>query len=260
MPYLTVNKQRIFYTSKRGTPEAPNIILVHGAGSSHLGWPAELRQLPDYAVYAVDLPGHGRSDPPGRDNITAYCDSLDAFIAALKLDNVVLIGHSMGGAIAQMMALRHAEKVAGLILIGTGARLPVSEMILSQALTNFATTIDFINRYAWARGTPDSLIEAGRKLMSDSKPHILHGDFVACNTFDIQERLSPIDVPALVIAGSVDMMTPFKLGRFLADNIPGAQLVVIEGGGHMMMLEQPGLAATAVTRFLQEKFAFPQQN
>ena len=260
MPYLKVNDQRMFYAHKRGIAGAANVVLVHGAGGSHLGWPAALRQLPDYAVYAVDLPGHGRSAPPGCDNIIAYSDTLAAFVTTLKSDKVILIGHSMGGAIAQMMALRHAEKTAGLILIGTGARLPVSDMILGQATTNFAATVDFVTKYAWARGTPDSLIEIGREQMNESSPQVLRGDYVACNTFDVRERLSQIHVPTLVIAGSVDMMTPYKFGQFLADNIPGAQLVVIEGGGHMMMLEQPGLVTTAVTRFLQENFAFAQQN
>ncbi|MCP4423518.1 MAG: alpha/beta hydrolase [Chloroflexi bacterium] len=254
MPYLTVNEQRIFYAHKRGTADLPGVILVHGAGGNHLGWPAEMRRMPDYAVYAVDLPGHGRSDPPGRNNVTAYADDIAAFIDKLELENAVIIGHSMGGAIAQMTALHHPDKIAGLILIGTGARLPVSNVILEQALTNFETTVDFVAKYAWARGTPEPLIEEGRKFMRETGAQTTHGDYVACNSFNVMEQLPQISAPALVIAGSIDMMTPPKFGRFMADHIPNAELVTINGGGHMMMLEQPEAVATAVANFLQSRF------
>ncbi len=254
MPTILLSEQRIFYAHKRGDPQLPNLILVHGAGSSHLGWPAALRRPSDYAVYALDLPGHGRSDPPGRNNVTAYADDMAAFIDSLKLKNVIIIGHSMGGAIAQTMALRHPHKVAGLVLIGTGARLPVSDAILEKALTNFEETVDFVAQYAWARGTPAPLIEEGRKFMREAGPQVTHGDYVACNAFNVMERLPQIAMPTLVIAGSIDMMTPYKLGQFLADHIPNAELVTIEGAGHMMMLEQSEVVSSAIATFLRTQF------
>ncbi len=254
MAYLTVNGQRVFYTHKRGSSDLPNLILVHGAGGNHLGWPPELRRLPGYAVYAVDLPGHGRSAPPGRSSITTYTDDVAALIDGLGLENAVIIGHSMGGAIAQMMALRHPDKTAGIILIGTGARLPVSDAILEKALTNFEETAAFVSKYAWARGVPEPLIAEGYKTMMDTGAQVTHGDYVACNAFDVSDRLPQITVPTLVIAGSTDMMTPHKLGQFIADHIPNAKLVTIEGGGHMMMLEQPEKVATAVSNFLHTHF------
>lgn len=254
MPILTLNHQRIFYVHKRGRPGKPTLLLVHGAGGSHLGWPAELRRLADYAVYALDLPGHGRSDKPGRASITAYADDVAAFIDALALEQVVIAGHSMGGAVAQMLVLRHPGKAAGLVLIGTGARLPVSEAILGQALTDFDAAVSFITQYAWARDTPAPLVEEGRKLMAQTEPQVLHDDFRACNEFNVMNRLPQIRVPTLVIAGEVDMMTPHKLGQFLADHIPNAELVTIEGGGHMMMLEQPGPVAAAIAVFLRTRF------
>jgi pimeloyl-ACP methyl ester carboxylesterase len=211
--------------------------------------------MPDYAVYTLDLPGHGRSDPPGRDNVTAYADDVAAFITALKLENIVIVGHSMGGAIAQTMALRHPDKVAGIILVGTGARLPVSDAILEQALTNFEATVNFVTKYAWARGTPEPLVEEGRKFMREVGAQVTHGDYVACNNFNVMERLPQIAVPTLVIAGSIDMMTPHKLGQFMADHIPNAELVTVEGGGHMMMLEQPGIVSAAVAVFLRTHFS-----
>ena len=258
MPNMTLNNEKkVFYTKKRGNPDLPAIILVHGAGSSHLGWPSELRRLPDYTVYGLDLPGHGRSRLPGCDNIVDYANDLAAFMDGLQLKQAVVIGHSMGGAIAQTTALQRPDLVAGLVLIGTGARLPVSEAILDQALTDFGATLAFVNKYARARGTAVPLIEEIYKLMNAAGSETLHGDYVACNGFDMRDRLSEITAPTLVLAGTIDMMTPYKFGQFLVEHMPNAQLTTIEGGGHMMMLEQPGNVATAVTAFLQNHFEAP---
>ena len=254
MPYLSLNGQRIFYTYKRGAATLPALILIHGAGGSHLSWPAELRRLPDYPLYALDLPGHGRSDPPGCDAIAAYSDQVAQFITRLNLENGVVVGHSMGGAIAQTVALRHPTLVAGLVLIGTGARLPVSDRILEQTLTDLEAAVAFISRHAWAPGAPTPLIEAHRQLMTTIGPTVLHGDFVACDRFNVMTELPQIHVPTLVIAGSLDEMTPITFSQFLADHIPTAELVTIEGGGHMMLLEQPGPVTAAIAVFLRSHF------
>ena len=95
-------------------------------------WPGELRRLPDHEVYALDLPGHGRSGGPGRTDIGAYAEVVREFADALKLPAFVLGGHSMGGAIALEFALRYGSRLAGLILVGTGARLRVAPEILAR--------------------------------------------------------------------------------------------------------------------------------
>lgn len=254
MPYLTLNSRRLFYTHKRGDPARPPLLLLHGAGGDHLVWPAGLRRLPDYAVYTLDLPGHGRSERPGRGTIAAYADDVSAVLAALELANAVLIGHSMGGAIAQMMALRHPDQTAALVLVGTGARLPVSDAILGQALTDFEAAADFISKYQWARGTPPTLVADGRQKLEQTGPQVLHDDFVACNNFNTMTQLPQIRVPVLVIAGEHDKMTPPAFSQFLADHIPQAELVTVAGAGHMMMLEQPEPVTAAVAVFLRTHF------
>lgn len=254
MPYLTLDNHRIFYTQKRGNPGFPAVVLVHGAGSSHLGWPALLRRLPDYPVYAVDLPGHGRSSFPGFNDITAYADVLAAFINKLDLQRVVVIGHSMGGAITQMLAIRHSHLAGGLVLVGTGARLPVSEVILDQTRTDLDAVIEFITRYAWARGTPAHLLEANRKMLLETGAETLHSDYVACNTFNVIDRLPQITIPTLVIVGSIDKMTPPHFSQFLANHIANAELVAIEDAGHMVILEKPELVTAVIAKFLKTHF------
>jgi pimeloyl-ACP methyl ester carboxylesterase len=250
MPYFDLKGQRVFYTLKKGEPDWPTVVLLHGAGGSHLGWPPGLRRLPDFRVMAVDLPGHGRSHPPGRSRIDDYANDIATLLNQQQMGRAILIGHSMGGAIAQTMTLRHPERVAGLVLIGTGAKLPVSSRILDSALTEYTAVANFITRYSWAADVPPPIVEKAHQELLKTAPVVLHGDFVACNTFNMMAELNQITAPTLVIAGASDKMTPPRFGRYLADQIPNAQFHLIENAGHMMMLERVGEVTAVVTQFL----------
>jgi pimeloyl-ACP methyl ester carboxylesterase len=251
MPYAELDTGKLFYAQSRGRdPGAPTLVLIHGAGGSHLHWPAELRRLPGATVYALDLPGHGRSDGPGCDSIVAYVAALIGFLDATGTERAVLVGHSMGGAISQMTALTHPGRVAGLVLVGTGARLRVAPAILEGILDDFDAAIDLVTRFAWAKDAPQELTRRGRQMMAQTPPEVMHGDFAACDAFDVLQRLGEIDAPTLVITGTADLLTPHKYGAFLAEHIPNARLVTVEGGGHMMALEQPGPVAGAVAEFI----------
>ncbi len=252
MPKRAINHQELFYTRRYIGPSAPNLLLIHGAASSHLFWPAELRRLPNANVYALDLPGHGRSDMPGRETVAAYAVDVAAFIHALSLDNVVLAGHSMGGAIVQTLALDPSPALKGIVLIATGARLRVDPVILQQVRSDFPAAIDRITRLAWGPDAPLPLVEAGRQLMLAIPPPVVHGDYLACNSFDTMAQLAQINLPTLVISGDQDRLTPAKYGRFLTDRIPHAEFLPLEGAGHMLPLEQPAAIAAAVSRFLEQ--------
>lgn len=254
MPLIQIDDQLVFFSKKPGRADLPVVVLLHGAGGSHLGWPPGLRRLPDFAVIGVDLPGHGRSHPPGRHTINAYAAVITALLDRQKIDRAILIGHSMGGAIAQRIALSHPAMTAGLVLIGTGAKLPVSDVILEQTLTDFKTVADFITRYSWAPGTPRPLIAKAHDVLLQTPPDVLHGDFVACNAFDMRDQLVKINVPTLVVAGAIDKMMPPQFGRYLAEQIPQAALHLVEGGGHMMMLEQAEEVTAVITQFLKQNF------
>lgn len=250
MPYIRIHQQRLFY-AKQGTLSLhPAVLLVHGAGGSHLDWPPSLRQLPNTAVYALDLPGHGRSEPPGRKTITDYTDAVIAFITQLELPKVVVIGHSMGGAIAQEVGLRQPDWLAGLVLVGTSARLKVSPALLDSTLANPAQAVDFITQYAWSPQADPARKALAAKQLSTVPPAILHDDYLACDGFNRIGQLSGITAPTLIISGSADKMTPAKFGKAMADEIPRAQYVEIEGAGHYLMLEQETAVSQAIQTFL----------
>jgi len=254
MPYMQINHHKLFYAHSRATPEhptAPPLVLIHGSGGHHLHWPGELRRLPDADVYALDLPGHGRSDGSGYDAITAYVEILLGFLDTIGVERAVLVGHSMGSAIAQMTALTHPQRVAGLALMGAGARLRVHPAILEGILDDFENTVDLVTRWLWAEDAPIELVRLSHQALVATPAKVIHADYVACDRFDVMERLGEISTPTLVIAGTADKLTPLKYGTYLAEHIPHARLVTVEGGGHMMALERPDAVANAVAEFVK---------
>lgn len=237
MPFVQIGERRIFYSAhgKRGLP----IVLIHGAAGNHLVWSLQVRALGDVGrVIALDLPGHGRSDPPGCDTLHAYCDLVLGVLDALQFERAVIVGHSMGGAIAQTLALTHPGRVSGLGLIGTGARLRVHPDILAGILTHPDEIAAYVIAYSYTAITPELRRRAEAEFRA-CPPSIAHGDFIACNQFDALACVSQIAAPTLVLCGKQDRMTPPKFSVYLAKQIPNAVLVLVDEAGHSVMLEQP---------------------
>lgn len=251
MPNLTINEQRIYYTDNRVSNEAPALVLVHGAGGTHFSW-GELRTVKFAAAYALDLPGHGRSQPPGRTSVEAYADDVAAFVAVLGLKQVVLGGISMGGAIAQTLALRQPDWLAGLLLVATAASLPVADAILHHIQPEFHATMRLVAKLEWPKGTPVEIVTRSYEELVSHDPALVYADFAACHAFEVQKRLHEITVPTLVLAGDSDRMTSLAQAQFLAQNIPQAQLQVIANAGHMIPLARPQAVAEAVEQWLKE--------
>jgi pimeloyl-ACP methyl ester carboxylesterase len=250
MPAVTIDGRSLFFTVKRGPPGAPVLLLIHGAAGSHLDRPAELRRLVQARVFAIDLPGHGRSAPPGYEHISDYANAVRALVNALPETAYVLAGHSMGGAIALEIALQRPASLRGLVLIATGAHLPVNPLLIEQATTDFPAVVDFLSRFFWSREAPPELIAASRRQLAQVAPEILRGDFLACARFDRRQEVGLIDAPALVIASHGDRLAPHSLGAYLAENMPHGELLSLDGTGHMLMLEQPERVTAAIGEFV----------
>jgi pimeloyl-ACP methyl ester carboxylesterase len=240
----------LFYAQHHPKDAGQTLLLIHGAGSSHLTWPAALRRLPDTAVYALDLAGHGRSDLPSCNTIEAYTQDVLDFIAALELQNVVVLGHSMGGAIAQRVGLVQPSAVVGLVLLGTGAKLRVSPTILEAIQANYEDAVAMLNQFYWGGQQDPATVAANRRSMLACPSEVMLNDFLACNKFDLRNSLSEIRLPTLVISASADQMTPPKFGQILAEQLPQAEFALIEQAGHMMMLEFPEQVAQLVGDFM----------
>lgn len=249
MARIQVGTESIYYT-RSNDRAATTLLLIHGSGGNHKSWPMDVRSLRDVGVVLIDLPGHGLSGGSGRSTVAAYADFITALVSSLGLTRVVLAGHSLGGAIVLQLALAQPEWLAGLVLVGTGARLRVHPDILDGLRRNYVETTDLICQWAFGPGASQALIDGSRRALLDTDPHVTHGDFAACNAFDISSRMDDITYPALVMAASDDRLAPPKYGRFLNQHIENSQYCLIENAGHMIAVEQPEAFRECLAAFL----------
>jgi pimeloyl-ACP methyl ester carboxylesterase len=156
----------------------------------------------------------------------------------------------MGGAIAQSVALARPERVAGLVLIATGARLRILARILELLRQHPGEGIGLIQRLSFASATPPERVAVVERVLREGAPLVTLGDYLACDRFDVRPRLGAIRTPTLVIAGTEDRLTPVTYGRRLAAGIAGARLVEIADAGHFPQLEQPAAVNAALRAFL----------
>lgn len=243
----------LYYHYNSGEESSLPVVLLHGAGGMHLYWPPEIRRLPGCRLYALDLPGHGKSDAMGGlQTISAYAQQVLTWLDAVGISRAVFVGHSMGGAIALALATQSPEQVLGLGLVATGARLRVNPELLSDAAspTTFYKAIETLVCWSFSSQTPARTLELATRRFGEVRPSVLYGDLLACNSFDLSESLEQIQCPTLLVCGTEDHMTPLRTSQLLAGKIPHTQLVTVQDAGHMVMLEQPQVVASALASFL----------
>lgn len=247
-----------YFAYEDETTHLPPILLIHGAGGSHLSWPPAIRRLRGYNVYALDLPGHGKSEGSGEQTISAYADHVLAWMETTHRYRAFLVGHSMGGAIALRIAAVQPARVAGLGLLGIGTPLEVPQDIIEN-LSNPAMISAALNRIrtlSFRPEAPSRLVDLAFRHLTEMRASVLRGDFIACARFDIQRLLMTIEHPAIVIAGALDQMTPLRYSQLLAKKIKGAKLCVIPDAGHLLMLEKPDETVAYLRDFLQPHGVF----
>jgi pimeloyl-ACP methyl ester carboxylesterase len=256
MPFADVNGQRLHYEDTGG--DGPAVVFSHGLFMDETMFDPQVAALRDrYRCIAWDERGHGQTGDTTEP--FTYWDSaedLAALLASLGVERAVLAGMSQGGFLSLRCALRHPELVRALILIDTQAgvedpdRLPGYQVMVDNWVANGPDqpTLDIIAGLILGEGYPAA--EWQEKWTRQSNENLVTVFTTLATREDLHDRLSEIDVPALVIHGEADASIALEIGRNLADGLPDAEFVIVPGAGHAANLTHPELVNPQIERFL----------
>ena len=249
MPEVMIENNCCHYAVSRRAPESgPAAVCLHGSGSDGIVWSYQLSRLRSrYRIIVPDLPGHGRSEGLPLDSAPAYAAWLEQFSCALNLDTFFLLGHSFGGAVVQEYARSNPHQVRGVVLVGTG-----THFMLSRIYRERSESGAFPEGGAAAGEMPAGPFQEGYDLLRSQCSGALHADLMAAARFDSSEWIGSLSVPALVIWGSRDAITPRELPEELAGKLPQGRLRVIEGAGHVVMVDARDEFNRLVAEFIEQ--------
>ncbi len=244
-----------------GTSSKPALLFSNSLGTDLRIWDAVAAGLSDrFQVVLYDKRGHGLTDAPEPPySARGLAGDVVGLLDALQIDHAVVCGVSVGGIIAQALALHYPERVRALILCDTGARIGTVEswqqrieMVRAGGLQSLVgmTMERWFSKGFHERCPADIRGYANMLLATNMQGYI--GTCGALRDADFRSDLSRVKHPTLVVVGAEDIATPPGLGRELAGLIPGAQFSIVDGAGHLPCIEQPNLLVERLMRFLQE--------
>jgi pimeloyl-ACP methyl ester carboxylesterase len=252
--FITIANKKYFYrVSKKGLNLEPAVICIHGSGADSVVWSYQLSRLSKYfKIIIPDLPAHGKSEGSPLKTAEEYARWLAGFSKSLSLDSFFLMGHSFGGAIAQEFAHYYAEKLKGLILIGTGPNFRFSKIYkeLHEQGIDFSQKDD-IKSYLLSKEIPDSFMK-GYEALKGMSNTVLHEDLVAAGKFDSTPWVSSVIVPSLVLWGEHDSITPKDLPIKLASLLPVSEFKIINNSGHVVMIDARDEFNSIAKDFMQQ--------
>ena len=223
------------------------LVFIHGAGSSSLAFYYQLQHFRNSK--ALDLPGHPTGSPCT--TIEQYLEWVRGFTTARRYKNMVICGHSMGGAISMLYALRYPEEVRGIILLGTGARLRVHPDFMQMGRDSVDDDSAWLeNQMAYYPGVAQDMVQSLKRRSKEIGPSVELNDLMACDQFDVMNEIQNINLPTLVICGDQDTMTPVKYADYLYEKIPGAKKVVVPGASHFVQLQKYKQVNASIEEFV----------
>jgi len=211
-----------------------SILFIHGAGANPTVWHLQTVHFKDSV--AVELPGHPNGS--GLRSVDDYAQVVERQIDQNGIHNPIVVGHSMGGAIAMELALRKRE-LGALVLVGTGARLRVRPEFLAKVKEDYEEAAKLIASWSVSTSADPILVDRITRDLMKVDPDVALGDFIACDKFDRMNRVGEITCRTLAVCGEDDRMTPKKYSEYLHERIKNSEFTVIPGAGHGVMLEKP---------------------
>ena len=258
MPHMNVNGVNLYY-EQAGRGETA-LVLVHGNVASARWWDLVWEKLTEnYTVVRMDLRGCGRSEQPGYGHeISQYSADVRALVSELGLNSSVVVGHSMGGAIAMDMAVTEPMLVKGMVLVNPAPaegivtpeeRKPLIEkMICDRNLMKMAlaAVVPTAAQGEFFESLVDDAMIAGPTIIPN---------YTSLGEADYRERLADVNIPALIVFGTQDSLLTLDMMERTLDAIPDSELVLYEGIGHSPSVEAPQRLVRDIERFVEKRMS-----
>lgn len=227
----------------RSAGRKPSVVCIHGAGISSREFRPFIEVLGrDHDAWTVDLPGFGASErPPRPPALRALADAVAEWLTAVDLDGAVLLGGSFGCQVAVDAAVRHPDRIAGLVLVGP---------TVDAAARGFTRQL-----LRWMRNSPHERASMARLNLADYRDAGVRGvvgAFAETLRDRIEDKLPHVPTPTLVVRGAHDRLVPQEWAEEVTRLLPAGRLAVVPDSGHMVPYRQPQALARLVNDFLAD--------
>lgn len=249
---LRINEEQVYlYTNNKDIdPTKPSVMFIHGAGFDHSVWTLFARHFSrhNWNVLAIDLPGHGRSSGETLSSIEAMANWIIDVLDHLSIENVSLVGHSMGSLITLETAARLQTRATKVVLIGSIAPMPVSDPILDATANKPGAAHAMLTSFSFSKqnlmgGNPNPgmwMVSDSMRRYEDEIQAALDLDMRACNAYrNGLEAAKEITAESLMIHGDADRLTPLRATKTLQTTLNNARISIVPGAGHSLMVEDP---------------------
>lgn len=234
-------------------PQQSTLVFIHGSGGSKVLWDNQLRTLQaPLNLLALDLPGHGGSSGKGCNSVIEYTRAVMEFLTRAKIPGPIPAGLSLGGAVTLQLLLDYPDFFSAGVLFCTGARLKVLPLIFESIAKDYRAFVASIKKFGASAKTDPGLLQPILEDMARCPASVTSGDFLACDRFDVRERLPEIRARVLAVSGGDDVLTPPKYLEYLAEHISGARWVNIPDAGHLLPVEKAEELNRVLAAFIEE--------
>ena len=233
------------------------IVFLHGSGLSHIVWSLaeQFFSSKNFNVLSIDLPGHGNSEGPCLDSIEKISDWLEKVFEKLNLNNLIIISHSQGCLEALEYSLKYKDRLKKMVFVGGSYRMPVNEDLIDLASNGDSDAVKLMMKWGYEGskkfigGNPiERIIKSPRDISE-----ILAVDLIACNNYkNGSEAAKAITCPVMLVLGELDKMVNLEFGKKFANLVKNSKTHIIEGCGHMIMIEKAFEMREKVLEFLKK--------
>ena len=233
------------------------IVFLHGSSLSHIVWSLSEQFFSNkkFNVLSIDLPGHGNSEGPCLDSIEKIADWLEKVFEELKLKNIILIGHSQGCLEALEYSFKYKDRLKKIVFVGGSYRMPVNKDLIDLATDGDSDAVKLMMKWGFEGskkfigGNPvEKIIQSPRDISE-----ILAVDLIACNNYlNGFDAAKAINCSAMFIFGELDKMANLESGKKFANIVKNSTTHIIEGCGHMIMIEKAFEMRDKVLEFLKK--------